>query len=96
VLSTPTGHTSTTEAHGAALFPALGTPTGDLHIPPYPQPSQAARSAKMPRRTQTREQARRDRINNERRERTELIAQEERERQAWLAANYANCEPPPF
>ena len=32
-------------------------------------------------------------INQERRERTELIAEEERQRQAWLAANY---EPPPF
>jgi len=47
----------------------------------------------MPRRKQTREQDRRDRINQERRERTELIAEEERQRQAWLAANY---EPPPF
>ena len=34
----------------------------------------------------------RDRITAERRERTELIAEEERQRQAWLAAN----EPPPF
>ena len=33
------------------------------------------------------------RINQERRQRTELIAEEERQRQAWLAANY---EPPPF
>jgi hypothetical protein len=47
----------------------------------------------MPRRKQTREQDRRDRINQERRERTELIAEEEQQRQAWLAANY---EPPPF
>jgi hypothetical protein len=47
----------------------------------------------MPRRRQTREQDGRDRINQERRERTELIAEEERQRQAWLAANY---EPPPF
>jgi len=47
----------------------------------------------MPRRKQTREQYRRERIAAERRERTELIAEEERQRQAWLAANY---EPPPF
>ncbi|MDT5323142.1 MAG: hypothetical protein QOF25_4736, partial [Mycobacterium sp.] len=32
-------------------------------------------------------------INAERRQRTELIAEEERQRRAWLAANY---EPPPF
>jgi hypothetical protein len=47
----------------------------------------------MPRRKQTRDQDRRDRINAERRERSELNAQEEQERQAWLAATY---EPPPF
>jgi hypothetical protein len=47
----------------------------------------------MPRRKQTREQDRRDRIDAERRERTQLIAEEERQRQAWLAATYP---PPPF
>ncbi len=47
----------------------------------------------MPRRKQTREQNRRDRINAERRERTELIAQEEQQRQAWLAASYTNHHP---
>jgi hypothetical protein len=51
------------------------------------------RSAMMPRRKQTRDQDRRDRINAERRERWELTAKEERQRRAWLAANY---EPPPF
>jgi hypothetical protein len=51
------------------------------------------RTVMMPRRKQTRDQDRRDRINTERRERTELIAKEERQRQAWLAATY---EPPPF
>ncbi|MDH6196303.1 hypothetical protein M2272_002946 [Mycobacterium frederiksbergense] len=47
----------------------------------------------MPTRKQTREQDRRDRITAERRERTELIAEQQRQHQAWLAANY---EPPPF
>jgi hypothetical protein len=47
----------------------------------------------MPRRKQTREQNRAQRIAAERRERTKLIAEEERQRQAWLAANY---QPPPF
>ena len=47
----------------------------------------------MPRRKQTREQNRRDRINVERRQRTELIAEQERQHQAWLAETY---QPPPF
>jgi hypothetical protein len=91
VLTSPTGYTCTTEAHGAALFPTLATPTGDLDLPPAdPDP---ARIAMMPRRKQTRAQDRRERINAERRERTELIAEQQRQHQAWLAANY---KPPPF
>jgi uncharacterized protein DUF222 len=93
ILTSPTGHTYTTEAHGAAMFPALAQDTGELDIPPPLVAPDTDRSAMMPRRKQTREQDRRDRINAERRERTELIAEEERQRQAWLAANY---EPPPF
>ena len=93
VLTAPTGHTYTTEPHGGTLFPALGQSTGELPTPPALQIPETDRSAMMPRRKQTREQDRRDRINAERRERTELIAEEERQRQAWLAANY---EPPPF
>jgi hypothetical protein len=92
VLTAPTGHTYLNEAHGAALFPTLGQSTGELPVPTVVEPS-AYRHLMMPRRKQTREQNRRDRINAERRERTELIAEEERQRQAWLAANY---EPPPF
>jgi hypothetical protein len=75
------------------MFPALAQPTGELNIPPQVVPPDTDRSAMMPRRTQTRDQDRRDRINAERRQRTELIAEEERQRQAWLAANY---QPPPF
>jgi hypothetical protein len=92
VLTAPTGHTYATEAHGAALFPTLGQSTGELPVPTVEEPS-PYRTLMMPRRKQTREQNRRERINAERRERTELIAEEERQRQAWLAANY---EPPPF
>ena len=44
----------------------------------------------MPRRKQTREHDRRDRINAERRERTELIAEEERQHQAWLSPPTTN------
>jgi uncharacterized protein DUF222 len=91
-LTSPTGHSYTTEAHGAAMFPALATSTGDLDLPDVQTPA-ADRTAMMPRRKQTRAEDRRDRINAERRERTELIAEEERQRQAWLAANY---QPPPF
>ena len=92
ILTAPTGHTYTTEPHGGALFPALAQSTGELPIPTLAEPA-PERTVMMPRRNQTREQDRRDRINQERRERTELIAEEERQRQAWLAANY---EPPPF
>ncbi|MEO3758037.1 HNH endonuclease signature motif containing protein [Mycobacterium sp. B14F4] len=91
LLTSPTGHLYRSEAHGASLFPALGQLTGELNLPPgEPNPD---RTAMAPRRKQTREQDRRDRITAERRERTELIADEERQRQAWLAANY---QPPPF
>ena len=93
ILTAPTGHIYTTEPHGASMFPALRQSTGELDIPPHMVSPDTDRSAMMPRRKQTREQNRRDRINAERRERTELIAEEERQRQAWLAANY---EPPPF
>jgi hypothetical protein len=93
VLTAPTGRTYTTEPHGASMFPALKQSTGELSIPAGVDVPDTDRSAMMPRRRQTREQDRRDRINQERRERTELIAEEERQRQAWLAANY---EPPPF
>jgi hypothetical protein len=67
------------------MFGALGQSTGELGIPPGLQAPDTDRSAMMPRRKQTREQ--------DRRQRTELIAEEERQRQAWLATNY---EPPPF
>jgi Domain of unknown function (DUF222) len=92
ILTAPTGHTYVTEPLGGMLFSALAEPTGELPIPTFDQPA-PNRDVMMPRRKQTREQDRRDRIVQERRERTELIAEEERQRQAWLAANY---EPPPF
>jgi hypothetical protein len=92
-LTAPTGHTYTTEPHGGTLFEALRQSTGELPIPPGIDVPDTDRAMMMPRRKQAREQDRRDRINQERRERTELIAEEERQRQAWLAANY---QPPPF
>jgi hypothetical protein len=93
VLHAPTGHVYTTEPHGGAMFPALAQPTGELDVGPHVVPSDTDGSAMMPRRKQSREQDRRDRINAERHQRSELIAEEERQRRAWLAANK---EPPPF
>jgi hypothetical protein len=93
VLTAPTGHVYSTEPHGAAMFPALAVPTGELDIPPQLVPPESDRSVMMPRRKQTRDQDRRDRITAERNQRAELNAEEERQRQAWLAATY---EPPPF
>ena len=93
VLTAPTGHVYTTEPHGAAMFPALAQPTSDLHLPPHVVPPETDRSAMMPRRKQTRDQDRRDRITAERHQRNQLIAEEERQRRAWLATNY---QPPPF
>jgi hypothetical protein len=93
MLRAPTGHVYRTEPHGAAMFPILGQPTGELHVPQQVVSPEGDRSVMMPRRTQTRDQDRRDRIAAERRERSELIAEEERQRRVWLAANY---QPPPF
>jgi hypothetical protein len=88
----PTGHTYCTESHGGTLFSALAQPTGDLGEVPVPDES-ANRGLMMPKRKQSREQDRRDRIAAERRKRKELIAEEQRQGQAWIAANY---KPPPF
>ncbi|MES5378836.1 DUF222 domain-containing protein [Mycolicibacterium conceptionense] len=94
-ITTPTGHTYLTEPHGAAMFPDLAHPTGDLDLPQPDAPS-PTRAAKMPKRTQTREQDRQDRINEERRLRAELNndLETERQYQAWLAEQYE--PPPPF
>ena len=85
LLTAPTGHTYATEPHGASMFPALAQSTGELPETTLKEPA-PDRDVMMPRRKQTREQCRRERIAAERRERTELIAEEERQRQAWLAA----------
>ena len=94
-ITTPTGHTYTTEPHGAGMFPDLATPTGDLDLPEPEAPS-PNRAAKMPKRSQTREQDRQDRIAEERRLRAELNNDlaTERDYQAWLAEEYG--PPPPF
>ncbi|MGV0745255.1 HNH endonuclease signature motif containing protein [Mycolicibacterium sp. XJ870] len=92
IFTSPTGHTYTTEPHGAALFPTLAQPTGELSLP-EPQTPTTNRAIMMPTRKQTRDQDRADRINAERRQRAELNTEQQRQHQAWLAANY---QPPPF
>jgi hypothetical protein len=92
ILTAPTGHVYTTEPHGAALFPALAQPTDEITAGTPGEPS-PYRTLMMPTRTQTREQDRRDRINAERRRRADLNTEQQRQHQAWLAANY---QPPPF
>ena len=93
IWTAPTGHSYTTEPHGGVLFSALKQSTGEVATRPAIDVPETDRGVMMPTRKQTRDQNRRDRIAQERRERTELIAEEERQRRAWLAANY---EPPPF
>ncbi|MCV7203786.1 HNH endonuclease [Mycolicibacterium peregrinum] len=94
-ITTPTGHTYTTEPHGAGMFPDLATPTGDLDLPEPEAPS-PNRAAKMPKRSRAREQDRQDRIAEERHLRAELNNDlaTERDYQAWLAEEYG--PPPPF
>ncbi|MGB3324047.1 MAG: HNH endonuclease, partial [Mycolicibacterium fortuitum] len=71
-------------------------PTGHLNLtdpPPAPGPN---RSAKMPKRSRTREQDRQDRITEERRLRAEFNNDlaHEHAYQAWLAEEHG--PPPPF
>ncbi|MEV0670745.1 HNH endonuclease signature motif containing protein [Mycobacterium sp. NPDC050441] len=94
-FTTPTGHTHITDPHGAAMFPTLAQPTGQLDLP-QPQAPHPDRGAKMPTRSKTREQDRQDRIAEERHLRAELnndLAYEH-QYQAWLAEEYG--PPPPF
>lgn len=90
VVTAPTGHVYITEAFGGVLFRGLATLTATI---PTATPTESTdRSAMMPRRIRTREQDRRQRIAQERRQRIELDAELERQRQARFAAT----EPPPF
>jgi hypothetical protein len=74
------------------MFPALAQPTGDLG--PISAPDESPhRGVMMPTRRQTREQDHHDRITTERRQRTQLNAEEQRKQ--W-ARRVANNKPPPF
>jgi hypothetical protein len=79
VFTAPTGHTYITQPQGGILFPTLAQPTGELPGLMAVGEESPHRAVMMPRRKQTREQDRRDRINQERRQRTEVIAEEERQ-----------------
>ena len=63
ILTAPTAHTYATEAHGAAMFPALAQSTGELTGLMAVGEESPNRTAMMPKRKQTREQDKRDRIN---------------------------------
>jgi hypothetical protein len=91
--TSPTGHSYTTKPVGALFFPTLATPTGAIN-PHYPVAGPGEyRGVMMPRRRHTRYQERHERIAAERAVNEARIGDEQREHQAWLAANY---EPPPF
>ncbi|MBP2450807.1 HNH endonuclease signature motif containing protein [Mycolicibacterium lutetiense] len=94
-FQSPTGHTYTTEPHGADLFPVLGQPTGEVNLP-EPQAPHPNRGAMMPKRTRTREQDRQERIAEERRFRAEInnALDVEQQYKYWLAEQYG--PPPPF
>lgn len=92
--TSPSGKVYTTKPGGALFFPALATPTGPIVLAPRAdRSSDSRRGVMMPARKCTRAQERAYRISCERRKRRDLIAEQERTHQAWLAANY---EPPPF
>jgi hypothetical protein len=63
----PSGHTYTTTPGGAALFPVLGTPTGNLKLPPLTQAPSGDRGLMMPTRRRSRADDRAARIGYERR-----------------------------
>jgi hypothetical protein len=91
--TSPTGHTYTTKPAGALFFPVLATSTGEIAIAKRDREPCHGRGLMMPRRKQTRAQERRYRISGERRINEVRIVEEQRKREAWLAATY---EPPPF
>ncbi len=62
MFTAPTGHTYTTKPIGGMLFPALRQSTGKLILPPTADVPVTDRALMMPRRKQTREEDRRDRI----------------------------------
>lgn len=79
-FTAPTGHEYVTEPAGAALFPALSTPTGTLEIPADAGSYGANRGLAMPTRQRTRDEDRRARIDRERRIRSEINAERARSR----------------
>jgi hypothetical protein len=78
VWTDPDGHTHTTHPGSRLLFPELCTPTADVVVSGSPPPKHTA-GLTMPRRITTRRQARRQRINDERRHNLPSVEQRLRE-----------------
>ena len=91
--TSPSGRTYTTTPGGAIFFPQLAVPTGDLVLPTITHPPDVDRAVMMPRRKRPRAKDRQYRIAAERRINEIRIAEEQRQREEWLAASYV---PPPF
>ncbi len=94
IFTAPTGHQYMTEPAGAAMFPALATPTGILALPAQ-APPHTNRGLAMPTRKRTRDEDRRARVDRERRLRCAI--NDERTR-AWAGrlADIEATDPPPF
>ncbi len=97
-FTAPTGHTYTTVAGGAELFPALGAPTGVVAAGAGARTPAANRCLAMPLRRRTREEDRHDRVSRERARRAELDDLTRRQhdaeqRRRWEASA---SDPPPF
>jgi hypothetical protein len=76
IVTSPTGHTSTTTPGSAQLFPTLCQPTGELHLPPYqPTRDSDGRGVMMPKRRRTRAENLSRRIEAERRLNDDCIAE---------------------
>lgn len=93
-FTSPAGQSYRTEPFGAALFPALGVPTGPVAAPADAPPS-PGRGLAMPTRRRTRDQDRSARIERERRGRAEINAAEARDK-ARRQARINAANPPPF
>jgi hypothetical protein len=77
IWTSPTGQTYLTRPGSRLLFPALCLPTGEIPTAPTVDRPPGDCGIMMPTRRRTRAQDRTHRINQERRQRTELIAEEE-------------------
>jgi hypothetical protein len=94
IFTAPTGHTYTTEPLGAMLFPVLKQSTGELNVAPTVDVAETDRALMMPRRKQTREQDRRDRILQERRQLRTTTLLKQRTPRSRYSPNWVGSGPP--